>query len=59
MLSYRAECDNSIDGSLGAKACVASLSLEGKGSSKLQIPVGKLSKQEVDVKKLLLSADKR
>ncbi|XP_023831428.1 gasdermin-E isoform X2 [Salvelinus sp. IW2-2015] len=58
-LSYEGRFGDNLSGKLDAKAGYISVSVEGRGSSKLQLSFGKLKKQDVDVQKLLLASNDR
>ncbi|KAM9418094.1 gasdermin-E-like isoform 2-T2 [Salvelinus alpinus] len=58
-LSYEGRFGDNLSGKLDAKAGYISVSMEGRGSSKLQLSFGKLKKQDVDVQKLLLASNDR
>ncbi|CAB1320589.1 unnamed protein product, partial [Coregonus sp. 'balchen'] len=58
-LSYEGRFGDNLSGKLDAKAGNFSVSVEGRGSSKLQLSFGKLKKQDVDVQKLLLASNDR
>ena len=59
LLSYQGKSGNIFGGSVGASAGMASVTLEGQGSSKIQTPVGKLRKEELDIRKLMCDTDNR
>ncbi|XP_030597377.1 gasdermin-E-like [Archocentrus centrarchus] len=58
-LTYKGTYGSTFDSELGPEAGSASVKLEGRGTTKLQSCFGKLKKEEVDVKKLLLDSSNR
>ncbi|CAB1350695.1 unnamed protein product, partial [Coregonus sp. 'balchen'] len=58
-LSYDGRFGDNRSGKLDAKAGNVSVNIERRGSSKLQSSFGKLKKQDVDVRKLLLASNDR
>lgn len=58
-LTYKGSYGSTLASELGPEVGSASVKLEGRGTTKLQSCFGKLMKEEVDVKKLLLDSSNR
>ncbi|XP_075968986.1 gasdermin-E-like isoform X2 [Anarhichas minor] len=58
-VTYRGTFRGNLSGTLETEAGSASITLEGRGSSKLQSCFGNLKKEELDVKKLLRDSSSR
>lgn len=58
-LTYEGTFRDKLSGKLDAEAGSVTVTMEGKGSSKLQSCFGKLKKEELDVKKLLRDSSSR
>lgn len=58
-LTYKGTFGEKLSGMLDAEAGSVNVTLEGRGSSKLQSCFGKLKKEELDVKKLLHDSSDR
>ncbi|XP_044027059.1 gasdermin-E-like [Siniperca chuatsi] len=58
-LTYKGTFGDKLSGKLDTEAGSVSVTLEGRGSSKLQSCFGKLKKEELDVKKLLRESSNR
>ncbi|KAM9838288.1 gasdermin-E-like [Aulostomus maculatus] len=58
-LSYKGTFGDNLSGKLNTDAGSVGVTLEGRGSSKLQSSFGKLRKEELDVKKLLTDSSNR
>ncbi|XP_031710053.1 gasdermin-E-like [Anarrhichthys ocellatus] len=58
-LTYKGTFRGNLSGTLETEAGSASVTLEGRGSSKLQSCFGNLKKEELDVKKLLRDSSSR
>ncbi|XP_074469791.1 gasdermin-E-like [Sebastes fasciatus] len=58
-LTYKGTFSDKLSGKLETEAGSVSVSLEGRGSSKLQSCFGELKKEELDVKKLLRDSNLR
>lgn len=58
-LTYKGTFGDKLSGKLDAQAASVSVALEGSGTSKLQSCFGKLTKEELDVRKLLRDSSDR
>ncbi|XP_034017283.1 gasdermin-E-like isoform X2 [Thalassophryne amazonica] len=58
-LTYQGTYGDKLSGKLDTEVGVASVTVEGQGSSKLHSSFGKLKKEELEVKKLLLDSKDR
>lgn len=58
-LTYKGTYGDKISGKVDTEAGSVSITLEGRGATKLQSCFGKLKKEELDVKKLLRDSSNR
>lgn len=58
-LTYKGTFGDKLSGKLDTEAGPVGITLQGRGSSKLQSCFGKLKKEELDVKKLLRDSSDR